>query len=90
MTLTLLIQFVALAVFAAAVLIGLLRFVRGPGTPDRLVAADMLTVITTAVLVFLAPLLHSALYLDVALIYGVLAFIGIVALARIIETGRRA
>ncbi|MHB9004587.1 MAG: monovalent cation/H+ antiporter complex subunit F, partial [Coriobacteriia bacterium] len=28
-------------------------------------------------------------YLDVALVYGVLAFVGVVALARIIETGKR-
>lgn len=89
MTPGLFIQFSALIVFAAAILLGLLRFLRGPATPDRLVAADILTVIATAVLVALAPLLESALYLDVALIYSVLAFVGIVALARIIETGKK-
>jgi multisubunit Na+/H+ antiporter MnhF subunit len=35
-------------------------------------------------------LVDSALYLDIALVHGVLAFVGVVALARIIETGKRA
>jgi len=86
-TLAELLQLVALTLFAAAILLGLLRLVRGPATPDRLVAADTLTVIATALLAALAPRLGSALYLDVALVYGVLAFVGVVALARIIETG---
>jgi len=80
---------VALAVFAAAILLGLLSFLRGPATPDRLVATDTLTVIATALLAALAPQLESALYLDVALVYGVLAFVGVIALARIIETGSK-
>jgi multisubunit Na+/H+ antiporter MnhF subunit len=49
------------------------------------VAADTLAVITTSGLVVLAALLGSALYVDVALIYGSLAFVGIVAIARAIE-----
>ncbi len=90
MTPALFIQMAALLVFAAAILLGLLRFARGPATPDRLVAADILTVIATALLVALAVFLENALYLDVALVYGVLAFVGVVALARAIETGKRA
>jgi multisubunit Na+/H+ antiporter MnhF subunit len=81
---------VVLALFAAALLLGMLRLFAGPQTPDRIVAADTLGVITTAGLAVLALLLDSALYLDIALVYGVLAFVGVVALARIIETGRRA
>lgn len=87
MTPELILQSAALAVFAAAIVLGLLSFLRGPATPDRLVATDTLTVITTALLAMLAALLQSVLYLDVALVYGVLAFVGVVALARIIESG---
>lgn len=63
----------------------LLRLWLGPGSADRIVAADTLSVIATAVIVFLALVFDSALYLDVALLYGVLAFVGVVALARAIE-----
>jgi multisubunit Na+/H+ antiporter MnhF subunit len=84
MTLTIL-ESVALAMLGGAVVLSLLRLLLGPSAPDRVVAADTLAVITTSGLVVLAALLGSALYLDVALIYGTLAFVGIVAIARAIE-----
>jgi multisubunit Na+/H+ antiporter MnhF subunit len=46
-------------------------------------------VVATSILVFMAAFLDSELYLDVALVYGVLAFVGVIALARIIETGHK-
>ncbi|MBV2089465.1 MAG: cation:proton antiporter [Candidatus Thiodiazotropha sp. (ex. Lucinisca nassula)] len=84
MTLTLL-EIVALGLLGAAVLLSLLRLILGPTAPDRVVAADTLAVITTSGLVIIAALLGSPLYLDVALIYGTLAFVGVVAIARTIE-----
>ncbi|MEJ2454178.1 MAG: monovalent cation/H+ antiporter complex subunit F [Candidatus Thiodiazotropha sp.] len=84
MTLTLL-ETIALAMLGLAVLLSLLRLLLGPAAPDRVVAADTLAVITTSGLAVIAALLSSPLYLDVALIYGTLAFVGIVALARAIE-----
>ncbi|RCX31731.1 monovalent cation/H+ antiporter complex subunit F [Thioalbus denitrificans] len=82
-------QLALLLLFGGAVLLGLARLVLGPQAPDRIVAADTLAVIATAGLVLLSLVLESALYLDVALVYGVLAFVGVVALARIIEGGAR-
>jgi multisubunit Na+/H+ antiporter MnhF subunit len=87
MTLNLL-EMLAFALMGAALLLGLVRFALGPATPDRLVAADTLSVITTAGLAGVAVLLDSPLYLDVALVYGVLSFVGVVALARAIEGDR--
>lgn len=87
MTLNLL-EIAALAMLGGALVLGLLRLVLGPQSPDRIVAADTLSVITTAGLALLAALLGSPLYLDVALIYGVLAFVAVVAIARAIEGNR--
>jgi multicomponent Na+:H+ antiporter subunit F len=84
MTLTLL-ETIALAMLGIAVVLGLLRLLLGPAAPDRVVAADTLSVITTSGLAMLAALLGSPFYLDVALIYGTLAFVGVVAIARAIE-----
>ena len=69
MTLTTL-EIIALAMLALAVLLGLLRLLLGPAAPDRVVAADTLSVITTSGLAVLAALLGSPLYLDEALIDG--------------------
>lgn len=87
MTLNIL-EILAFGLVGIAVLLGLVRLVRGPESPDRIVSADTLSVIATAALAGLAILLDSPLYLDVALIYGVLAFVGVVAIARAIEGNR--
>lgn len=76
---------ITLSLLGAACLLALYRLWRGPHSPDRIVAADTLSVIATGGIVLGALLLDSALYLDIALIYGVLAFLGVVALARAIE-----
>ena len=78
-------EIIVLILLGAACAMALIRLWTGPGTADRIVAADTLSVIATGGIVVLALLLDSALYLDVALLYGVLAFVGVVALARAIE-----
>ena len=76
-----------LAVLLLAVAIGfsVIRLLLGPTALDRLVAADTLAVITTAGLAGLAAVFENPIYLDVALVYGTLAFVGTVAIARAIE-----
>jgi multisubunit Na+/H+ antiporter MnhF subunit len=81
-------EWLAFAILGLALLLGLLRFLLGPSTGDRIVAADTLGVITISGLAGLAWVLQSPLYLDVALVYGVLAFVGVIALARAIEGNR--
>lgn len=70
-----------------ALLLGFVRFLLGPTAPDRVISADTLSVIVTAGLVGVAAWLGNAIYLDVALVYGALAFVGVVAIARAIEGG---
>ena len=78
----------AFALMGAALLLGLLRLLMGPRAPDRIVAADTLSVVTTAGIAGLGVVLGNVLYLDIALMYGVLAFVAVVALARAIEGNR--
>ena len=82
------VDLLVLALLGAAAALAMLRLWIGPRSPDRIVAADSLSVIDTAAIVVLAALFYSPLYLDVALLYGVLAFVGVVALARAIEGQR--
>lgn len=84
MSLSILQLLTALLLFVAIVL-SMIRLFIGPTTADRLVAADTLAVVSTAVIACLSAVFDSPLYLDVALVYGALAFVGTVALARTIE-----
>lgn len=79
------IELAAWGLMALAVALAAWRLFLGPTAPDRVVAADTLAVITTAGLVWVADALGQAIYLDIALVYGALAFVGVVALARAME-----
>ena len=85
MSLTLYIIF--FGVGAAAVLLCVLRALRGPSAPDRLVGVDGMITVTTAMMVLLGLYLKRQIYIDVALVYAVLAFVGVIAVARYLEKG---
>ena len=82
-------QIIAFLLISASVLLILIRLFLGPTTPDRVVAADTLAVITTASLVWLAGYLSNEIYLDIALVYGALAFVGVVTVARVLEASKQ-
>ena len=84
MSLTVL-QLLAALLLLAAIVLSMIRLFIGPTTADRLVAADTLAVVSTAVIACLSAVFDNPLYLDVALVYGALSFVGTVALARAIE-----
>ena len=76
------------AIFMAlALLLGMIRLLAGPDAADRVISADTLSVTVTAGMVGLAAYFGSALYLDVALVFAALAFIGTVAIAMVIRKG---
>lgn len=79
-------QIIAMVLIAMAALLTLYRLLFGPTNADRIVSADALSLITAVFLIILALFFDSVLYLDIALVYSILSFVGIIALARAIET----
>lgn len=82
-------ELVGIALVAVAVLFSAVRLLLGPTTPDRVVAADTLAVITTPGLAWMAHGLDNPIYLDIALVYGALAFVVVIAIARALEGPRQ-
>ena len=74
-----------LTIIVLGIILCLLRMLKGPTAPDRAVAVDTVATITTALLVLLGSIFGRYVYLDVALVYAVLTFIGSVAIARFLE-----
>jgi len=78
---------------AAAVLIffgivfGVLRLILGHTVVDRVAAVDMLAVVSISLIALYAHVAGRAIYLDVALVYGVLSFLAVLAIARYLERG---
>jgi len=67
------------------VILSLARFVKGPSSADRVVALDTMSIIATAALALMALVFDRYIYIDVALIYAVLGFIGVIVIARYLE-----
>ncbi|MCF7885898.1 MAG: cation:proton antiporter [Candidatus Marinimicrobia bacterium] len=60
---------------------------KGPSAVDRIVALDSMTIIAVSVIVFLSLRLGRIIYLDVALVYALISFIGVIVIARYFERG---
>jgi multicomponent Na+:H+ antiporter subunit F len=72
--------FLSLSIFGA-----LVRVLVGPSLPDRVVALDLVAYLAMGFLATYAVLADEPMYIDAALILGLLAFLGTVAVARYIE-----
>ena len=77
--------YIAISLIALGSLLSFIRFIKGPTVADRAIALDTLSVIGIAGLVLLAYLYKRYIYIDLALVYAVLGFIGIIIIARFIE-----
>jgi multicomponent Na+:H+ antiporter subunit F len=80
------VTFAAVLIFLAIVLT-IARLVIGRTLVDRIVAIDMLTVISISLIALYAHVSGRFIYIDVALVYGLLSFLSVLAIARYLEKG---
>lgn len=81
------ISIAVMSIMAFAILLSTYRLLRGPTASDRVVALDALTNMTTAIIALIALLSGRFIYLDVALVYAILSFVGVIVAARYLEGG---
>ena len=81
-----------LACHSVGLLLTLVRLIRGPTLPDRILALDLITTLGIGFVVLVAILTGFHLYLDIAIALGLVGFLSTVALARYVlkraEAGR--
>ena len=80
-------NWIYIAVVSVGVIFAVVRMIAGPDITNRVIGLDVLTMITIALFVFFAMIFNRYIYIDVALVYGLLAFIGVLVIARFIERG---
>lgn len=80
--------YVTLAVLALPILGALLRVLWGPSLADRVVALDLVAYLAMGFLATYAVYVGEQTFVDVALVLGLLAFLGTLAVARYIERVR--
>jgi multicomponent Na+:H+ antiporter subunit F len=79
---------VALVLLAAAIVLCLYRIVTGPSTPDRMIALDVAGICSMGIMALLAIRYDEELYLDLALVFALIAFVGIVSIAKFLMRGK--
>jgi multicomponent Na+:H+ antiporter subunit F len=81
MTLTTLAMYIVLPVLAIAVVFALLRLIRGPKMPDRVVALDLMATVGIGVIAVYSIATEQAVFLDVATVLALISFLGTTAFA---------
>tara|TARA_B100000749_G_scaffold65262_1_gene48513 strand:- start:624 stop:893 length:270 start_codon:yes stop_codon:yes gene_type:complete len=76
-----------LGIMSVAVLLNLLRLLKGPDLPDRILALDTLYINAIALIMLLGLYLASDLFFEAALLIAVMGFVGTVAIAKHILRG---
>ena len=77
----------ALITMGLALLVAVLRLVRGPTLPDRVVAMDPIGVLAVGFIVVLAGSTHVRATLDGAIVIALVAFVSTVAYGTYVERG---
>jgi len=70
-----------------SILITLYRFLKGSTLSDRVVAFDVMSVMSVSLLVILSLYFQRDFYLDIALVFGLIGFLGTTIFGRYIERG---
>ena len=77
----------ALVTLGVALLIAVVRLVKGPTLPDRIVAMDLIGVLVVGLIVVLAASTQVRATLDAAIVIALIGFVGTVAYATYVERG---
>lgn len=75
----------ALAMVVVALFLTFVRLVRGPTLPDRVVALDLIGVLTVGMIAAYAVATNQPILLDPATVLALVGFLGTVAFARYVE-----
>ena len=79
--------FIVLGFLLLAIVIALIRVIKGPTAPDRVVGLDTINTIVIVGMVIFGAITQNVIYIDVAIIYALLSFISTLFIAKYLEGG---
>lgn len=78
---------ISLIIVAISTLLYVYRLVKGPSTPDRVIALDAIGINLIGITAIISIVLNTSAFVEVILLLGILAFIGTVAFSKFLEKG---
>jgi len=76
-----------LAFLFIPVVLAIIRVVKGPTAPDRIVGLDTINTLVIVGMVIFGVISKSVIYIDVAIVYALLSFISTLFIAKYLEGG---
>jgi multicomponent Na+:H+ antiporter subunit F len=89
MTLYDFLYYVILPVLTLSVVLVFIRFLKGPGVVDRVIALDLLITIGLAIIAVYSIINNQSTFLDIAMILALIAFLGTVAFSYYLEKRKK-
>jgi multicomponent Na+:H+ antiporter subunit F len=78
---------IVLIALLICVIMAIIRVVRGPTAPDRIVGLDTINTIVISSMVVFGAAFREVIYIDVAIVYALLSFISTLFIAKYLEGG---
>jgi len=78
---------IAFFIALLSLLISTFRLIKGSSAVDRVISLDVMTIISISLIVYIAFITKRFVYIDVSLVYALISFIGVIAVARYFEGG---
>ena len=75
----------ALVIILLSIIITTIRFIKGSTSVDRVIAFDVMTISSIAMIAILAYLAQRIIYIDIAIVYGLLSFLAVIIIAKYLE-----
>lgn len=78
----------ALVIFGMALLVCLVRLIKGPTTADRVVSFDASGAVVMSIVGVMSVIFNSVSYLDSIMLIAIISFVSSVSISRFIGEGR--
>ena len=76
---------IAGGIMLLSMILSLYRFFKAGSLVDRVIAFDIMTIISISLIALITHFSGRVIYIDVALVYGLLSFLGVLIIARYLE-----
>jgi multicomponent Na+:H+ antiporter subunit F len=78
---------IILGALILAAVMAIIRVIKGPTAPDRVVGLDTINTLVIVSMVVFGIATNSVIYIDVAIVYALLSFISTLFIAKYLEGG---
>jgi len=78
---------IAAVIIMIAIFLAAYRFIVGPDLVDRVISFDVIGVSSIALITIITHFANRMIYLDIAIVYGLLSFLAVIIIGRYLEKG---